>query len=195
MKGIIVVSLLTLASAAMAQKAPAPEKTQAAIEKLAGVAAAARNAAGSALPDAQAKGRNIFDGMDAAVLQTLPAASASQDEGIVFPDDPPKQDEGGGQDPESPPDQVARIIAEALKKKVVTDEIDRIRQEQIGKVLTKEVKIGLGVAGAGGVTAGVGLLIGSSAVTGVGLAVVGAVLLFGALLALFGGKKKEAKKG
>jgi len=195
---ILSIALLMIGGAAQAQTAPVKSaKTQAAIDRLADAARKVQNAPTAAPAQAVAAGSGLFDNTPAVPqgipVQTLPKknkpAVKSADDGIVYPDDPPGKQDDGGDNP-SPGDQVAKMIAAALKSKEVREGVDDLRKDQMGKIFTKEVKIGAAVAGAGLVTAGIGLLIGASAVTGVGLAVVGAVILVGALFALFG-KKKE----
>jgi hypothetical protein len=193
---ILSVAFLMISGAAQAQTAPVKSaKTQAVIDSLADAARKVQNAPAASPVKAAAAGSGLFDNTPAVPqgtpVQTLPRkgkpVTKTSDDGIVYPDDPPGKQDDGGDNP-SPGDQVAKMIAEALKSKEVRASVDNLRQDQMGKIFTKEVKIGAAVAGAGLVTAGVGLLIGASAVTGVGLAVVGAVILVGALFALFGKK-------
>jgi len=173
---------------------------RAAIERLERLAADSAAAAAAPLSQAKAGSDKAWDNQ-ARPSMAVPApdaakqmTSSSKEEGIVHPEEPAPQEEGGQDDPESPPDQVARIIAEALKKPIVRAEIDKIRQEQMDKAkqdierdpLVRMLKrgarntslnVGLMVAGAGlAVAAGAtGILAG----VGIGLAVAGGIgLLF-----------------
>lgn len=196
MKRVLLTSaILIVAAGAFAQGAPEKKvqsvKTQAVIERLQGVAFQSAVSDAVPLPEAKAAGDRVFDSSAQVLPKSAvkPAPQPQADDGIVFPEDPPKKDEG--EDPGSPADQLAKMLAEAMKKKEFKDAVDGERQRQIDQVFTKEVKIGAAVAGAGLVTAGIGLIAGTSAVTGVGLAVFGAVILAGALFAIFGKKKKQ----
>ena len=201
---LLTLSLLMVGGYASAQsqtqKPVDSPATRAVVDSLVKQAAIAAKASGKA-PEQAAKGQSsIFDGLPAQAptqspIQTLPkkkdASSKAKDDGIVYPDDPPKKDGDNGGDNPSPEDQLKKILVDVMKSKEVREGIDQLREDQTNKIFSPKVKAGIAVAGAGLATAGVGLIIGASAVTGIGLAVVGAVLLGAVIFSLFGGKKKK----